>query len=154
MRFVKIMTIFSAAALSMASCSTAKTDGFKYCIDEFADIEVIRYRIPGWDDLSFNQKEYIYHLSEAAKWGRDIIWEQNGKYNLPLRRCLERIILKFDGDRETEEFGQFMDYAKRVFFSNGFNHHYGGYKFTPECPMSYFAFLLDSVPGADFSVGD
>ena len=83
--------LIAGAGLAIAAC-TQKESEFKYSIDQFADIEVLKYQIPGWDELSFQQKEYIYHLSEAAKAGRDITWDQNFKYNLPIRHALENII--------------------------------------------------------------
>ncbi|MCF0177667.1 MAG: hypothetical protein HUJ90_03495, partial [Bacteroidales bacterium] len=95
-KLLKVMALFLITGLSASSCRTESVD-FKYSADEFADIEVIRYRIPGWENLSFQQKEYIYHLSEAAKWGRDIIWAQNFKDNLKIRKALENVIENYDG---------------------------------------------------------
>ena len=132
----------------MASCGNAdrKADGeFKYLIDEFADLKIMRYQIPGWDDLTLSQKEYVYHLGEAAKYGRDIIWVQNCEANLPVRKAIETIIAKYEGDRECKDFQDFLVYAKRVFFSNGIHHHYAEDKFFPECPREYFGSLMESV---------
>ena len=104
-RLIKMALIAGGAALALASCrQQSGQDAFKYQIDEFADLRIIRYRIEGWEDLSLQQKEYVYHLSEAAKWGRDIYWDQNGKYNLEVRRVLENILENYDGDRDCEEF--------------------------------------------------
>ena len=128
-----IATLLAGAAA--ASCSGQKED-FKYTVDQFADLKVMRYRVPGWEDLSLGQKEYIYHLSEAAKWGRDIIWDQNCKYNIRLRHALEDIFGNYRGDRSCEDFARFAEYAKRVFFSNGIHHHYAEEKFFPECSQS------------------
>lgn len=116
---------------------------FKYIIDSFADIKVIRFEVPEFNTLSYKEKEYIYYLSEAAKFGRDIIWAQFGKYNLIVRKTLENIFETYEGDRETKDFLKFTDYLKRVYFSNGFYHHYGKYKFFPECSKKYFEKLLD-----------
>ena len=107
---------------------------FKYFVDEFADLKVMRYRIPEWETLSLRQKEYIYCLAEAAKYGRDIIYDQNFKYNLLVRKTLEAILKTYSGDRECTDFQNFVIYAKRVFFSNGIHHHYGEGKFLPDVP--------------------
>jgi dipeptidyl-peptidase-3 len=140
-----------SAALALVSCrqEPAGQEGFKYLIDEFADLRIIRYRIEGWEDLSLQQKEYVYHLSEAAKWGRDIYWDQNGQYNLEVRRVLESILDNYDGDRECEEFKDFTVYAKRVFFSNGIHHHYAEDKFFPACSEEYFMSLMQAVGDGD-----
>ncbi len=147
---LKMATIAGLAA-ALVSCSdeAAQNGGFKYLIDEFADLKIMKYRIPGWDDLTLKQKEYVYHLSEAAKYGRDIIWVQNCKYNLPVRKVLENIIENYDGDRSGTEFDQFLTYAKRVFFSNGIHHHYAEDKFFPECSETYFRSLMEAVGDAD-----
>ena len=142
------MIAFLGTVAMMASCGNAdrKADGeFKYLIDEFADLKIMRYQIPGWDDLTLSQKEYVYHLGEAAKYGRDIIWVQNCEANLPVRKAIETIIAKYEGDRECKDFQDFLVYAKRVFFSNGIHHHYAEDKFFPECPREYFGSLMESV---------
>jgi dipeptidyl-peptidase-3 len=145
MRFLKIMLIVSGLGISLSSCSEKENSEFIYSVDEFADIEVLRYQIPGWDALSLNQKEYIYHLSEAAKAGRDIIWDQNFKYNLRIRKVLETIVEKYKGDKNSQEWADFLVYAKRVFFSNGIHHHYAEDKIIPVCSQDYFASLMDAV---------
>lgn len=116
---------------------------FKYIIDEFADIKVMRYRFDAWNSLSLNQKHLIYHLSEAALWGRDIIWQQNCKYNLPIRKALEDVLMNYSGDRTNKQWQEFEVYCKRVFFSNGIHHHYGEEKFFPLCSKEYFIELLE-----------
>ena len=139
----RMALIAGSAALALVSCRQGAGQGdFKYQIDEFADLRIIRYRIDGWEDLSLKQKEYVYLLSEAAKWGRDIYWDQNGRYNLRVRRALEAILGNYDGDRDCEEFKDFTVYAKRVFFSNGIHHHYAEDKFFPACSEEYFLSLL------------
>ena len=144
-----LMTLATAAAA--ASCGQndgAKTSGngdFRYLIDEFADLKIMRYRIPGWEKLSLEQKEYIYHLGEAAKYGWDIYWDQNCKYNLPVRDVLVNIIENYRGDRESGDFQNFLVYAKRVFFSSGIHHHYAEDKFFPECGEDYFRSLMEAV---------
>ena len=149
-RFIRMALITGSAVLALASCrQSAGQEGFKYQIDEFADLRIIRYRIEGWEDLSLKQKEYVYHLSEAAKWGRDIYWDQNGQYNLGVRKVLENILENYDGDRDCEEFQDFTVYAKRVFFSNGIHHHYAEDKFFPACSEEYFMSLMQAVGDGD-----
>jgi len=143
----KMMAITSVAA---AAVSCAQNEGeFKYLVDEFADLKIMRYQVPGWEELTLQQKEYVYHLAEAAKYGRDIIWEQNCKYNLQVRKMIENILENYKGDRTTEEFAQFETYAKRVFFSNGVHHHYAEDKFFPVCSKEYFAQLMTAVGAYD-----
>ena len=140
------MIAFAGLAAATLSCgNNAAEKEFKYLVDEFADLKIMRYQVPGWDRLSLQQKEYVYHLAEAAKYGRDIIWMQNNKYNLRIRKVLENILENYKGDRSCEEFAQFETYAKRVFFSNGIHHHYAEDKFFPECPQDYFAGLMTAV---------
>lgn len=138
------MTTLASMAAAAVSCAPKQAD-FHYLIDEFADLKIMRYKVPGWEELSLGQKEYIYHLSEAAKYGRDIIWDQNCKWNLPVRHTLESILENYKGDRNCAEFAQFETYAKRVFFSNGIHHHYSEDKFFPECPREYFGSLMAAV---------
>ena len=142
-----ILTIGAAAALCSCSQGEKKTQDtdFHYLLDEFADLKVIRFRVPGWDNLSFRQKEYAYHLSEAAKLGRDITWDQYCKWNLPIRHVVEDILNEYEGDRECADFQNFTVYAKRLFFANGIHHHYSEDKFFPECPKEYFRSLMEAV---------
>ena len=143
------MAAVSALASAAVSCGngaqTQQGEDFKYLIDEFADIKIMRYRIPGWEDLTLHQKEYVYHLGEAAKYGRDIIWDQNCRYNLRIRKALENILENYDGDRDCKDFQDFTVYAKRVFFSNGIHHHYAEDKFFPDCPKEYFSSLMEAA---------
>ena len=150
---VKII-LTAVSSFAAVSCSQTKNgnvadDGFNYTIDQFADLKIMRYKVPGWDALSLRQKEYAYHLSEAAKYGRDITWDQYCRYNLPLRHMLENIIENYNGDRENDDFKNFIVYAKRVFFSNGVHHHYAEDKFFPDCPKDYFKSLMSAVGSAD-----
>ena len=138
------MTMIVSAAVLAAGCGS-NGSGFKYTVDQFADAKIIRYQVPGWDELSLQQKEYAYHLAEAAKWGRDILWDQNCRHNLQLRHAVEDILENYAGDRKCSEFQAFTEYAKRLFFSNGIHHHYAEDKFFPTCEASYFQKLLDSV---------
>lgn len=140
---------FAAVSCSQTKNGNVADDGFNYTIDQFADLKIMRYKVPGWDALSLRQKEYAYHLSEAAKYGRDITWDQYCRYNLPLRHMLENIIENYNGDRENDDFKNFIVYAKRVFFSNGVHHHYAEDKFFPDCPKDYFKSLMSAVGSAD-----
>ena len=144
-KFIMGLSVFGL----LCSCNTSNqqtTNGdFKYLVDEFADIKIMRYQIPEWENLTLQQKEYLYYLGEAAKCGRDILADQNFKYNLDIRRVLENILENYDGDRTSEDWAKFETYAKRVFFSNGIHHHYAEDKFFPECPQEYFAALMTAV---------
>ena len=150
-KIVKLLTLTGAAA-ALVSCGNKASGEFKYLIDEFADLKVMRYDVPGWEELSLQQKEYVYHLAEAAKWGRDIYWDQNCKYNLELRKAVEKVLENYSGDRKGADFENFVIYAKRLFFSNGIHHHYAEDKFFPDCPKEYFASLLENagVENRDF----
>lgn len=140
-----LITLASAAGVMACSQGEKKSSEFKYLIDEFADIKIMRYQIPGWDNLSFKQKEYLYHLSEAAKFGWDIYWDQNCKDNLAVRKVLQNILENYKGDRNCKDFQDFTVYAKRVFFSSGIHHHYAEDKFFPECGEEYFKSLMEAV---------
>ena len=144
MKLIRRMIAFTGLAAALCSCAD-KADDFKYLVDEFADLKIMRYQVPGWDGLSLQQKEYVYHLAEAAKYGRDIIWMQNCRYNLDVRKTIEAVLENYTGDRNVPEFAQFETYAKRVFFSNGVHHHYAEDKFFPECPKEYFQGLMTAV---------
>ena len=150
MKLIAKMFTIAGMAAALVSCTdkAAENKDFKFLIDEFADLKIMRYQVPGWDELSLQQKEYVYHLAEAAKYGRDIIWAQNYKHNLEIRKTLENILENYNGDRNTEDFKAFESYAKRVFFSNGIHHHYAEDKFFPECNKEYFQSLMAAV-GSD-----
>jgi len=139
-----IMFLGIAGLLTACAPSEKKSQNeeFKYLVDEFADIKVMRYQIPGWDELTLQQKEYVYYLGEAAKCGRDILADQNFKYNLTVRKTLEAILNSYDGDKECADYQNFVVYAKRVFFSNGIHHHYAEDKMFPEISEEYFANLV------------
>jgi dipeptidyl-peptidase-3 len=137
--FLGIAGLLTACAPSEKK---SQNEEFKYLVDEFADIKVMRYQIPGWDELTLQQKEYVYYLGEAAKCGRDILADQNFKYNLTVRKTLEAILNSYDGDKECADYQNFVVYAKRVFFSNGIHHHYAEDKMFPEISEEYFANLV------------
>ena len=152
MNFKKLLVYTLGLSAMLTGCDGGRKtaeDGFRYTVDEFADIKIMRYRIPGWDSLTFRQKSLLYHLGEAAKYGRDILWDQNCKYNLEIRHLLEAIIEGYQGDRETEEWKKFETYAKRVFFSNGIHHHYAEDKIVPECGREYFSMLVAEAGNTD-----
>ncbi len=149
MNTIAKMTLLTGTALFLAGCNNPSqendTPKFRYTIDSFADLKVMRYQIPGWENLSLQQKEYAYHLAEAAKYGRDILWDQNCRDNLRVRHALEAILTAPDIDTETPQYQDFLVYAKRVFFSNGIHHHYAEDKIFPACPQEYFASLLSQA---------
>ena len=113
-------------------------------IDRFADIEVLKYQVPGWNDLTFKEKEYVYYLSQAGYAGRDIIWDQNYQHNLKIRRALEHIYQNYSGNKDSEDWRNFEIYLKRVWFSNGIHHHYSNEKIKPTFSKVYFDQLLQT----------
>lgn len=123
-----------------------RTDTFTYNDEKFADLQMLRYRVDGFEQLTTKQKKLIYYLSEAALAGRDMLWDQNGKYNLRIRKTLESIYTHYRGDRGSEEFGAFAVYLKRVWFSNGIHHHYGCEKFKPGFSEAFFRNAVKDVP--------
>ena len=116
-----------------------------YIAEQFDDIRILRYQVPAFEGLTLKEKLFIYYLSRAALAGRDILWDQNNKYNLRIRRVLEKILRDYRGDRECEEFKAFVLYAKKVFFANGIHHHYSMDKFIPVFSKEYFRSLLAAV---------
>ncbi len=132
-------------ALCASTTMAQVPDDFNYHVDRFADIEVLRYPVPEFDKLSLQQKTLVYYLTEAALWGRDILWDQNCVTNLPLRSALESIYTNYDGDRESADFKAFEKYLKCVWFGNGMHHHYSMDKFTPEFSQSFFTGELSKL---------
>jgi len=138
------------AIITLDSCSTQDgKDDFEYSVEKFADLQVLRYPVLGFDSLPPQQKEFIYYMSQAAIEGRDIIYDQNYKHNLTIRRTLEAIYTHYKGDRSTEDFKAFEVYLKRVWFSNGIHHHYSMEKFYPEMSEEAYAKFLADVPDSD-----
>ena len=123
---------------------------FQYQAETFADKKIIRYRVPGFDQLSLPQKKLVYYLVQAGLEGRDIMYDQNYRHNLDIRRALDKIVGNYEGERSGEEWDNFMVYAKNVWFSNGIHHHYSNDKFTPEFSQAFFEGLMDEV-GATLS---
>jgi dipeptidyl-peptidase-3 len=137
-----IIKIVAITTLTLTACSSPKNeaveDDFEYANERFADLQMLRYKVDGFENLSLNQKLLIYYLSEAAMYGRDILYDQNGKYNLRIREMLETIYQSDDVDRESEDFKAMEVYLKRVWFSNGIHHHYASDKFEPGFGEQWF----------------
>ena len=143
---MKKLLLILVAACSLVGCGSkdrkhvqsVSPEEFEYNVDRFYDLAILRYRVPDFESLSLEQKALVYYLSEAALWGRDIIYDQNGRYNLRVRRTCEALYEKYEGDRQDEQFMLFVKYLKRVWFSNGIHHHYAADKFVPECSEQWF----------------
>jgi dipeptidyl-peptidase-3 len=139
------MTLLSAMLVSCKNSgkiAEKQGDNFNYFVDQFEDMRVLRYRLPGFETLSLGQKKLIYYLGEAALSGRDIFWMQNFKYGLIIRKTLEGIISGYQGDKESADYKSFLTYAKRVFFANGIHHHYSADKFKPGFSKEFFESLV------------
>ncbi len=133
-------------ALSTTSSIMAQNQNFNYEVDRFADIEVLRYQVPGFDELSLKQKTLVYYLTEAALMGRDIFTDQNCKYNLQVRQTLEAIYTNYKGDKTTSDYKNFVVYLKQVWFGNGIHHHYSMDKFKPEFSQAFFDAQVSALP--------
>ena len=133
---MKKLAILGLALIALSACQ--KTETFNYTVDKFYDLEILRYQVPEFDSLSLQQKTLVYHLTEAALQGRDILYDQNGRYNLRIRRALEALYTQYKGDKKSEEFINFEKYLKRVWFANGIHHHYASDKFQPEFSQAWF----------------
>ena len=134
---MKKLAIIGFALIALSACQP-KEPTFNYIVDKFYDLEILRYQVPEFDSLSLQQKTLIYHLTEAALHGRDILYDQNGRYNLRIRRALEALYTQYKGDKTSEEFINFEKYLKRVWFANGIHHHYASDKFQPEFSQEWF----------------
>lgn len=134
--------------------TTAEAEKFDYTVEQFADLQILRYRVPGFEDLSLKQKELVYYLTEAALQGRDILFDQNGKYNLTIRRMLEAVYTGYNGDKNTPDFKAMEVYLKRVWFSNGIHHHYGSEKFVPGFTPEFFRQAVQSVDAATLPLAE
>ena len=125
--------------------SAPDNQNFNYTVEQFADLQILRYRVNGFEELTLQQKELVYYLTEAALWGRDIFYDQNGKYNLTISRALEAVYTNYKGDRNSDDFKAMELYLKRVWFSSGIHHHYGSEKFVPGFSEDFFKKALLSV---------
>lgn len=134
----KTLFIVGVCALALVSCQKETDKPFDYTVDKFYDLEILRYQVPGFDELTLQQKTLAYYLSEAALQGRDILFDQNGRYNLRIRRALEALYLNYKGDKQSDDFLLFEKYLKRVWFSNGIHHHYSEDKFLPEFTEAWY----------------
>jgi len=132
-------------ASGASEATTPKIKEFKYSVDKFADIEILRYQVPGFENLSLKQKELVYYLNQAALEGSDILYDQNNKYNLCIRRTLEAVYENYKGDRKSAEFEHLTTYLKRVWMGTGIHHHYSEDKFIPEFSAAYFAQVVKSI---------
>ena len=144
----KQLCIVLAAAGILCGCQQKKTcteQAFQYNVDKFYDLEILRYDVPEFDSLSLQQKSLLYCLSEAALWGRDILFDQNGRYNLRIRRACEELYLNYPYDKGSSEYDAFERYLKRVWFSNGIHHHYSEDKFLPEFDKEWFILACDAA---------
>ena len=149
-----LLTMFislSALGAGGTMTATAQTDDFKYTNEQFADIQMLRYKVEGFEKLSLRQKTLIYHLSEAALAGRDILFDQNGRYNLRIRDLLETVYRDYKGDRKSKDFQALTLYLKRVWFSAGIHHHYGNEKFEPGFSEQW---LRTTLAGLNYKADD
>lgn len=135
-------------AITSTSVGKAQSNDFNYNVDRFADIQVLRYQVPGFNDLTLKQKTLVYYLQEAALQGRDILFDQNCKYNLAIRQTLEQIYTNYKGDKESANYKGFLKYLKQVWFANGIHHHYSMDKFTPEFSKNFFDAQVKKLPAA------
>ncbi len=150
----KIIPTLIIGTMATLPASAVVDKNFNYHVDRFADIEVLRYEVPEFDRLSLQQKTMLYYLAQAAQMGRDIIWDQNGKYNLQIRQLLENIYSNYKGDRESKDFKAFEKYLKQVWFGNGIHHHYSTDKFVPEFSQVFFTAELQKLPADKLPLAD
>ena len=161
MKILLALTILLAAAALTGCASGERGDSampkeepqFKYLTEQFADLRILRYQVPSFEQLDLQRKTLIYYLYQAALSGRDITWDQNCKHNLCIRRTLENIYRTYQGDRNSENFGKFTVYLKRVWFSNGIHHHYGSNKIMPDFPPEYIVELSSGSDQQGFPLG-
>lgn len=149
MRIFLVMCMIAAMAASCGRRSETENEA-PWIVDRFDDIKVIRYEVPGFEQLPLQEKLLVYYLSEAAKCGRDILFDQNFKYNLPIRRTLETIYEYYEGDRTVPEWAALEKYLKKVWFANGIHHHYSNDKFVPEFTEEYFRTVVSTIPDERF----
>lgn len=158
--FLVVSILFSCQKkqdeLEQVDHAIVQNEDFEYLSEQFADIKILRYQIPGFEQLSLDQKKYVYYLTQAGLAGRDIMYDQNYRHNLNIRRALESVYVKFDGDKTTPDWKNFETYVKRVWFANGIHHHYSNDKFIPDFSEEYLTSLLSttgvSLEGEAFEV--
>lgn len=149
---VAIVAIWGGRQKTMKS--KQQKENLSPALERFHDLQILRYDVVGFENLSLQQKELIYYLSQAALAGRDITWDQNFKHNLTIRRTLEEIVKHYPGDRNDQRFKDFLIYTKRVWFSNGIHHHYGSDKLIPQMPQDYFLQLVHATPSESFPTAE
>ena len=125
--------------------SPESSEDFEYKIDQFADLKIIRYQIPGWDELTLKEKKLVYYLTQAGLSGRDIMYDQNYRHNLAIRSALENVYSNYSGDRKSDDWMEFETYLKRVWFSNGIHHHYSNDKLKPGFSSDYLSELMEAT---------
>ena len=155
----QLLTLTASLALFTACGGGQKetpvqADKFDYTVEQFADLQILRYRVPGFEELTLQQKQLVYYLTEAALQGRDILFDQNGKYNLVIRRTLEAVYTGYQGDKTTPDFKAMEVYLKRVWFSNGIHHHYGSEKFVPGFTPEFFRQAIESVDASTLPLAE
>lgn len=128
-----------------AQVETEENKDFDYSVEQFADIKVLRYQIPGWEKLSLKEQKLVYYLTQAGLEGRDIIWDQNYRHNLTIRKALENVYQNYEGDKSSTDWNNFETYLKRIWFSNGIHHHYASNKIKPEFSSDYLKQLLSDT---------
>lgn len=148
-----IPALVLAPVMSLTSLAKENND-FNYHVDNFADVEVLRYEVPGFKDLSLQQKKMLYYLAQAGQAGRDIIWDQNGRYNLQLRHLFEEIYKNFNGDRNSADFKAFEVYLKQMWFGNGIHHHYSTDKFVPGFSQEFLTSQISMLPDSKLPLKD
>ena len=152
---MKKIVLLGLAVLALSSCNPQEEmhteeshNDFQWQVDRFADVKVLRYQVPSWDNLSSKQRIYAYHLTQAGLAGRDIMWDCNYRHNLEIRKILETIISSDEVDHASPEFLDFEVYAKRVFFANGIHHHYSNVKFEANFDQQWFLKTIEELGGS------
>jgi dipeptidyl-peptidase-3 len=154
MKLLKIVGVFMTVGVSFAcnaqtaNSTAVKTDPktpFEYVAEQFADIKVLRYQIPGWENLTLKEQKLVYYLTQAGYSGRDIGWDQHYRYNLKIRKALENIYVNYKGDKTSNDWKNFEIYLKRVWFANGIHHHYSNDKIKPAFSKEYFSGLMKAT---------
>ena len=153
-KFIQLTMMATMLTACGTQTSNNVADDFKYADEQFADLQMLRYKVEGFEDLTLKQKELVYYLSEAALEGRDILFDQNGRYNLTIRKMLETVYTDFKGDKTDEDFKGMETYLKRVWFSNGIHHHYGCEKFVPNFSPEFFRSALKTVDATKLPLSD
>ncbi len=145
MKYIAAAAIMAAAVTTQSAMAKDNSD-FNYVVDRFADIEVLRYKVPDFEKLTPRQKALVYYLTEAAIAGRDILWDQNGKYNLPIRQLIENVYTNYSGNKESRQYKALEKYLKQIWFGNGIHHHYSMDKFVPEFDETFLRYEVSKLP--------